>query len=504
MGPTILLTALLLATPPQEPAPKAFAFPTTPAGEMASAWFAALADGSQEALLGFETTHREPGQLEARAATERAGFYRVALEQLGALEPLEVLEDAPASVLLLARAPKAGVDLELRVEVQPDPPHKLVGLTLEPAGSRLSAYDEWTDLAELLERVRADTGVPALAVAVFDGHGLGERAVVGPRRNDEEAAAELEDLFHIGSLTKPITATMIARLVERDVLAWDITIAEGLPGLDVRAEYRERTLADLLHHRAGLASHLSFNAVELARMNGLEGDETTQRRAFAAEVLQAAPATDGGFLYSNAGYTVAAAIAERATGESWEELVQQHVFGPLGMESAGFGWPVREDRRDQPWGHQPAGGGKTFRPVPIGVYDVGAFAAPAGGVCCSIEDLARFARAHLRGLEGEDGLLRAETVRWLHAPGDGAHVGYAAGWIVEDLPGGGTRHWHNGSLGTFYAYAEIRPEEGVGLVVALNAPDQRERIPHAISDALARRRAREAPPEAQDDADGPK
>ena len=94
-------------------------------------------------------------------------------------------------------------------------------------------------------------------------------------------------------------------------------------------------------------------------------------------------------------------------------------------------------------------------------------------------------------------------VRWLHTPPadqDAQNDRYAAGWIVRELDEGGTRHWHNGSLGTFYAYAEILPEAGVGLAVALNAPDQRERIPHAISDALARRRAREAAA----DADGPK
>jgi len=73
----------------------------------------------------------------------------------------------------------------------------------------------------------------------------------------------------------------------------------------------------------------------------------------------------------------------------------------------------------------------------------GAFAAPAGGVCCSIEDLARFARAQLRCLEVYYCIMRAESHCCQHEPGDGAHVAYASGWIDEDLPVGFTRNWHN-------------------------------------------------------------
>src|SRR5262249_12649333 len=73
---------------------------------------------------------------------------------------------------------------------------------------------------------------------------------------------------------------------------------------------------------------------------GWSGPATDQREAFTAYVLGRPPAFEPGTMrYSNAGYTVAAAMAERVTGERWGDLVRTRIFEPLGMTSAGFGWP---------------------------------------------------------------------------------------------------------------------------------------------------------------------
>lgn len=76
-----------------------------------------------------------------------------------------------------------------------------------------------------------------------------------------------------------------------------------------------------------------------------------QRSAFAASVLNRAPATKPGTkgLYSNADYVIAAAMAERKMAISWEDLVKSEVLDPLAMHAA-FGFPLSV-AADQPWGH---------------------------------------------------------------------------------------------------------------------------------------------------------
>jgi CubicO group peptidase (beta-lactamase class C family) len=67
-------------------------------------------------------------------------------------------------------------------------------------------------------------------------------------------------------------------------------------------------------------------------------------------VLRGKPAGPvGKAIYSNGGYTIAGAIAERIAGESWESLVRARVFTPLGLHGS-FAWSDSADV-NQPWGH---------------------------------------------------------------------------------------------------------------------------------------------------------
>jgi D-alanyl-D-alanine carboxypeptidase len=76
----------------------------------------------------------------------------------------------------------------------------------------------------------------------------------------------------------------------------------------------------------------------------------------------------------------------------------------------------------------------------------------------SITDFARFVQMHLRGYQGQDGLLESATIRYLHQP----VRTYALGWGVYSLDG----HMvslHNGSAGTFYATMAISHSRDWGL-----------------------------------------
>jgi len=175
--------------------------------------------------------------------------------------------------------------------------------------------------AELAQRAR-DAGLPAVQAAVIDHAGLVAHGAAGVTVLNGSAAVTTGDAFHIGSCTKPFTATIAGLLVEEKKLRWDTKIADVFPEWKqtMRAEYRDVTLADLLSHEAGLAGYGEDE--EVKALPPFTGNATERRRAFARYVLEHPPAIAPrtAFQYSNAGYSVAAAMIERVSGRSWEEL----------------------------------------------------------------------------------------------------------------------------------------------------------------------------------------
>src|SRR5258706_14711046 len=115
---------------------------------------------------------------------------------------------------------------------------------------------------------------------------------------------------------------------------------------------------------------------------------------------QESPALTPGaqFAYSNAGIAIAAAAAERAADLPWEDLMRERVFKPLGMKSAGFGWPAYDDPK-APWGHQ-LDGTRLVPHDPRGAYQLNAVIQPAGNVSVSVKDLGLFLDDHARGVAG--------------------------------------------------------------------------------------------------------
>lgn len=321
----------------------------------------------------------------------------------------------------------------------------------------------------LLEQVRTEYGVPALAAAFVQG-GRVTAASVGFRKAGEPALVDVEDRFHIGSVSKPVSATVIATLVERGSLRWNTTVAEAFPDIvnQIVTYYRGVTLEQLLSHRAGIVPFEEDH--DIARAPVTRGTPRQQRRAGTLWILKQPPVARPGaeHVYSNAGYAVAAAMAEESTGRDWEVLVHEQLGKPLGLSSLGFGWPARLDSA-QPWGHRRTA--DRFVPhTPNDSYELGALLGPAGDMHMSILDLARFAQLHLEGLQGNARLLSTRTFRKLHTPvGD-----YGLGWNVRE-----TADHHLGGAGTFHAAIWVSVPRKVAIVVACNA-DADEKLTSSV------------------------
>jgi CubicO group peptidase (beta-lactamase class C family) len=307
---------------------------------------------------------------------------------------------------------------------------------------------------DVVAPIRDQHAVPALGAARVDGEGLLAVGVAGVRIDGQPSEVTSEDDFHLGSDTKAMTATLAAILVEEGVLAWDTTLAEAFPHLTVHADLADVTLEQLLTHSGGLSGDLAVDHPSL--WQGLwDRTDAVVARAWLAEQLLALPpdGTPGTHLYSNAGFILAGAAMEVATGESWEDLLTERVFTPLGMGGCGFGAPLG----DQPWGHRVDGASLVpLDPTVLGA-DNPVGLGPAGTVHCPLADWAAFVGLHLRGGRGEDTeILEAASFAAMHA----AHAGGAAmGWYVTTRPWAeGTVLTHDGSNTAWYATAWLDPE----------------------------------------------
>ncbi|MCE5192487.1 MAG: serine hydrolase [Candidatus Cryosericum sp.] len=320
-----------------------------------------------------------------------------------------------------------------------------------------------TVLQRDLITLRETYHLPAIEACVIRADGIVDTAVTGVRKVRGTKAVTTSDLFHLGSMTKAMTATMLATLVQEGKLSWNTTMVQAFPSwaavMDSR--YRDVTLEQLLTHTSGLPRYTTDP--EWESIPPLTGTPAQQREAFARMLLTRRPIGPAGiYRYSNAGYAVAAAIAERVTGESWEQLMQQRVFGPLGMDVA-YGWPLLSGA-DEPWGHR-IKNGIIIPHDPADHYKVPTVLAPAGDVSMSILNYSIFARLHLAGLEGKDGALLSSTlIQRLHQP----VLDYSCGWH-EELIDGVQTSWHRGTCDTFDTFVFLQPSRNIGVILFTNA-----------------------------------
>lgn len=355
-------------------------------------------------------------------------------------------------------------------------------LAIPCVGDRATATDaaqrsSTRDLSELLERQRVKQRLPAVAAVVIKGNRIVAEGVAGFRKKGEPAKATLDDRWHLGSCTKSMTATMIGVLVERGKMSWNTTIGEALPKLanKMRPEYKDVTVEMLLRNRGGIAHATDVTGL-WPKLWKREGPPVDERFKMAEGMLAFPPRVPPGeYFYSNEGYGIAGHMAETIMGEPWEQLMQELVFEPLGMASAGFGVPWDAEALDDPWGHRV--NGQFVPPGPMA--DNPPAIGPAATVHTSIRDWAKYAIEHLRGARGMKGrLLKSKTYKRLHRGTETQDESkeYACGWnVVRRGWAKGSKRGdeglcllHGGSNNSWYVLIWIIPERNYAVLCATN------------------------------------
>jgi len=327
-------------------------------------------------------------------------------------------------------------------------------------------------------------GLPALAGAVVRHSVVLAAGAVGTRRSGTNIPVTLQDRFHIGSDTKAMTALLAAMFVEQGKLRWDSTVGEQFPDLvgSMNPDLRGVTLQQLLSHTSGMPSDNDVFGKLLLQSYAQEGNLDDLRawlvRQWSTQPLVAKPGTT--FAYSNMGFTMIGAMLERLGKQTWEEMVVERVFTPLGLKTAGFGPQSSMGRVDAPLGHAILKDG-TLKPMLAGPNgDNPLIIGPAGTVHLSILDFAAWAGWNAG--EGRRGpaLVRPDTLRKLHTkvtdvaapdapPGTPAQGGYCLGWGVLKLPYAREPFvTHTGSNTLDLAVIMLQPSQDFAMVLATN------------------------------------
>ncbi len=262
--------------------------------------------------------------------------------------------------------------------------------------------------------------------------------------NEEHHPAEPESIYHIGSITKTMTAAIILKLKEEEKISLTNTLSDYYPDLP-NAE--NITIEHLLRHRSGLV-----NFTNMPEYAGYYTDEISKEdllNLFRKYGVEFEP--DERFEYSNTGYVLLGYIIEDVTGLTFGEVIEKYIAVPAGLsrtfyvaENSGRHILADSFAKVDGWQMLP----KTNMAIPHA----------AGGVALTAEETARFFKALF---EGE--IISSEFIELMTAHSDGMGMGIFMIPFYDKYAFG-----HTGGIDGFHTVAAYFPEEDLSFAIFSN------------------------------------
>jgi CubicO group peptidase (beta-lactamase class C family) len=306
----------------------------------------------------------------------------------------------------------------------------------------------------------ASSTTPGLAVALVHhgrliwaaGYGVADRTTGQP--------VTATTRFQAASLSKPVTAWGVLRLVESGRIGLDEPIVGHLrrwrpPASPFDAD--GLTVRRLLSHTAGLSVHgyVGQRADRplpsiVASLSGKTGD------GFPVELLEAPGQR---WLYSGGGYSLAQLLVEQLTGRPFTDYMQAAVLEPLGMTASSFHWSRTA---------------ATARPHDAHGRQIGDFTfaeQAAAGLVTTAPDLARFLAAALAGPRGEPpgrGVLSPAGVQVALTAAPATDGRWGLGYGLGLTPGGDLLAYHEGANRGWRAGLALLPDRRAGIALLAN------------------------------------
>jgi CubicO group peptidase (beta-lactamase class C family) len=342
---------------------------------------------------------------------------------------------------------------------------------VEAQNQPATADAQQSDLAGKLARIeraveekRKELGVPGVALAIVKDDEVIFQKGFGLRDVARNQPVTADTLFGIGSSTKSFTAMAAVISQDQGKLSLDDSPKKYLSSFRLQDPEADKTITvrDLLLHRSGLkvsdfvwASGV-LNRDDVIKLFGLAKPTAKLRETFQ---------------YQNIGYTAAGEVVARANDTTWERLIEEDIFKPLGMTSSHTS--IRQMTKD---GNHAIGYSVDNKvATQEDLLDLSGI-APAGAINSNVKDMSQWIRLMLGGgtFEGKQ-IVSArgfnDIVRKQISVGDSlpfADANYGLGWLMSDR-NGHPLIFHPGGVPGFNAMVEVVPDQRLGFVVLVNA-----------------------------------
>ena len=272
-----------------------------------------------------------------------------------------------------------------------------------------------------------------------------------------EAPKGINDLYLIGSNTKSFTALAILQLADSSLVDIDLPVKHYLPWFSFAKPINETadnsiTVRNLLNQTSGFPTQAGFFDTPTFDIAVFEKGLNEHIQSFSP-----ANANGANFLYSNLNYTLLGLIVQKASGKTYKEYVQTHIFKPLNMN---YSFANYEDalKNSLIGGYQYAFFSTFSKKTPL----FSDFKVPQGYISSTANDMTKYLRAALKNTEGV-GLSDKNYKNWTTPYKNG----YAMGW-------GETKYFgqqiiqHLGLNETFNSALFFMPKQEYGIIVLAN------------------------------------
>ena len=307
------------------------------------------------------------------------------------------------------------------------------------------------ELNDLLRRHASAHQVPGAAIGVLRDEAE-TFAYYGVAKATTGAPVTATSCFAVGSLTKSMVATVVARLAGDGRLSLDDPVVACVPELRAAAWAERANVRDLLANRSELPLRVGLEFDFAAHEE--PGDDVLSK--FAARVASE-EATSVPWSYTNAGWCVLGRAIEAVTGRSWEDAMRAELLAPTGMHETTFATESNSGTRIS--GHQLTADGL----VPVEPLVARAFGPAGTSVVSTVRDMLRFAALHL-----DDPALatmrRPQPAPRIHGWLDG----WGLGWAWFDWDGAGVWGWDSVINGE-RAVLRLLPERHAAIVLMTNS-----------------------------------
>lgn len=327
--------------------------------------------------------------------------------------------------------------------------------------------------------------VPGVAVAVVVGDDVVLSKGYGLRDVEKKLPMAAETQMPIASVTKQFTVAALGTLVRQGKLDWDKPVREYLPDFRLHNEYAtsHATPRDLVTHRIGLPRHdfiwygTTLNREQIYhRLPFFEFSRDLRVR----------------FQYNNLMYLTAGHLGGQIAKSSWEDLVKNALFTPLGMKRSNFTVAAMHADPNSSEAYEL----NTKREV-VKIKHIELDAGgPAGSINSSVDEMARYARMMLTGgmFEGKRVLLEGDVQAMMQPQ---MPIGkdlfsdvfgfrnYGMGLFVQTYRGIEIAH-HGGNIDGLSSLIVFVPSKKIGVVLLANrsGTSLRDALPYEIIDRL--------------------